>query len=116
MKSSSQFSVVSSQKNPGAGFSVSGLLELRTENSELRASFSLPCYGDRSGDQIHQRQRQQELPAKRHQLVIAEARQRAAHPDVQKEKCNNLGGEPEHGQKCLQNWRAEDRPMPSAEK
>jgi len=73
--------------------------KLRTENQELRTSFChqflSPGYCDRSGDEIHQRQRQQELPAKCHQLVVTEARQRAAHPDIQKEKYKNLRHEPD---------------------
>ena len=58
----------------------------------------LPGHGDRRANQIRQRQRQQKLPAERHQLVVAEARQRPAHPDIEKKKTENLGREPEHRQ------------------
>src|ERR1700722_20049166 len=87
--------------------------------------FRLPGYCDRSGNQIHQRQRQQEFPAERHQLVVTEAWQRAAHPDIEKEKYNNLRGEPEHRQhrqkhpRCpmrLQPGLFAKRAVPSAKK
>ncbi len=76
----------------------------------------LPRHCYRRANQIHQRERQQKFPAKRHQLVVAEARQRPAHPYIQKEKRKNLRREPEHREQRLQNRRPKDRPMPSAEK
>ncbi len=39
--------------------------------------------------------RQQKPPAIVHQLVIAEARQRAPHPHIQKQKTENLEHKPE---------------------
>src|ERR1700681_852895 len=87
--------------------------------------FRLPGDRDRGGNEIHQRQRQQEFPAKRHQLVVTEARQRAPHPDIQKEKYKNLRSEPEHRQhgqeqpRCpmrLQPRLFAKRAMPSAKK
>ena len=44
---------------------------------------------------IQNGQRKQKLPTKVHQLVIAEARQRASHPDIQTEKTKNFAHEPE---------------------
>ena len=51
----------------------------------------------------------QELPAKAHQLVVAETRQRAAYPDVEKQEAEDLGDKPEHGQHGLHN----DAPQPA---
>src|SRR5689334_11836759 len=70
---------------------------------------------------IRQRQREQELPAEGHQLVIAEARQRATDPDVNKDKEDDFRNKPENRQKCLDDGRQRDRRrdvergMPSAE-
>src|SRR5213075_985808 len=44
--------------------------------------------------QIQNRNREQEFPGKRHQLVVAEARQRAADPDKGKQNRAHLGAEP----------------------
>src|SRR5579864_7934187 len=45
--------------------------------------------------QIRERDRQQELPAERHQLVIAESRQGGAHPDVEEQDRQDFCSEPE---------------------
>src|SRR2546427_11216689 len=44
---------------------------------------------------VPDRNRQQQFPADGHELVVAEARQRAPHPDVHKQKNKNLGEKPE---------------------
>src|SRR5215472_2586553 len=103
---------------------------LRTPNS-VKCRFSLalsrcvlsdnwvpfsPRHRDRGGDQVGQRERQQKLPSEGHELVVAEAWQRAAHPDIKKEEDENLGDEPEHRQDGLQNPGAEQRPVPAAKK
>src|SRR5207244_8399033 len=50
----------------------------------------------KTGDNhVHDRQRQQQFPSERHQLVIAETRQRPAHPHIHKQKNKNLGQQPE---------------------
>ena len=69
----------------------------------------------RRNHQIRDGQRQQKLPSKRHQLVITETRQRAAHPNIDKQKYKNSQHEPEHRQNDLQNRRPENRPAPSAQ-
>ncbi len=46
-------------------------------------------------------ERKQIAPSEVHQLVIAEARQRAAHPDVETEKQKDFCDEPEERQKCV---------------
>src|SRR6478736_3180349 len=45
-------------------------------------------------------QRHQPAPSEVHKLVIAEARQRAAHPHVEKQETENLQDKPEDGQQC----------------
>src|SRR3954463_5311373 len=54
-------------------------------------------------DDVGDGRRKQELPSEGHQLVITEARQRAAHPDVEKDKETDLQDEPECGNKCGDN-------------
>src|SRR6266850_8161596 len=44
----------------------------------------LPCHYQTSHHQIRNRRGQQNLPAERHELVIAEAGKRPADPDIQK--------------------------------
>src|SRR5262245_27154705 len=54
---------------------------------------------DETGDNdVGNGQRQQKLPAEGHQLVIAEARQCATDPYIQKDEEENFEREPEHGQ------------------
>src|SRR6185312_9004561 len=62
-------------------------------------------------------QRQQELPPKCHELVITEARQRAANPDIEKHEEENLHRKPEHRHQRLNNgWSAlRNRTMPASE-
>src|SRR5580658_8900443 len=78
-----------------------------------------------SGPQRHNQRRvhnvgdcqgQQDLPPKRHELVIAKARQSPAHPDVQEHKKENFQTEPDYRHHCLQNRRTKNRPMPSPKK
>src|SRR5438270_244376 len=66
-------------------------------------------------DNIGNGQRQQEFPAKGHQLVVTEARQSSANPDVNEHENENLGREPEYRQQALQQWRTKQGTMPSAE-
>src|ERR1017187_9459048 len=70
---------------------------------------------NQAGDQnICNRQRQQELPTERHQLVVTEAGQRALDPDVNKDKSQHLHHEPDDRQECLQNGRPKHGARPSA--
>ena len=45
--------------------------------------------------------RQEKLPAEAHELVVTEAGQRAAHPDIEQEESENFGDEPEDRER----WR-----------
>src|SRR5687767_4514000 len=78
-----------------------------------KASISLPAVHPdcqvRRHQQVHHRERQQELPAELHQLVIAVARQRPAHPDIEEQQRANLRQEPDPAQRHRQ-----ERPMPPA--
>src|SRR5208282_4181954 len=65
---------------------------------------------------VSHRQGQQDLPSESHELVIAKAGQGPADPDVQEHKKENLKTEPEYRHHRLQNRRAKDGTMPSAEK
>ena len=51
-----------------------------------------------------------------HATAIAEARQRAAHPDIQKKKHKNFDGKPENRQNRFDHRRSKQRPIPSAKK
>src|SRR5215470_6362511 len=64
-----------------------------------------PGHDEAGDDDIGDGQRQQKLPSESHQLVIAETRQRAADPYVQKDEEENLHREPKHRQQHLQDWR-----------
>src|SRR5580700_7271946 len=89
---STQYLVPSIDQAPGfTGYSVLG----------TEYCFS-PGHCNRSCHQIRNRQGQQKFPAKRHQLVVTEARQRPPHPDVKKEKTENLRPKPEQRQQRLQ--------------
>src|SRR5664280_1498043 len=70
-----------------------------------RASLTSERYHQRRDHDVGQRKRQQELPAERHQLVIAEARQRTAHPDVNEKEGHHARHEVQHWQQRLQNRR-----------
>src|SRR5258708_40286643 len=52
---------------------------------------------------------QKKLPAEAHQLVIAEARKRAAHPDIEQEEEQNLDDEPEDGKDSPDDRAVENR-------
>src|ERR1035438_10806469 len=51
---------------------------------------------------VQNRQRHQPAPAEVHELVIAEARQRPAHPHIQKEESKNLEHKPEEGKSGIE--------------
>src|SRR5205809_7170425 len=53
--------------------------------------------GDEEGgdDGVQRRDRQEDLPAEAHQLVVAEARQRRAQPDEDRDREDQLDEEPE---------------------
>src|SRR5215472_12350826 len=82
----------------------------------LRSTRVHPGYHCARCDNIQQTQGKQDLPAKRHQLVIPEAGQRAAQPDIKKEEAENLQAEPNHGQNDAHPVRPERRTEPPAEK
>src|SRR6266498_4292997 len=68
----------------------------RKRNSCISFPFrSSPAHGDEEGgdDHVGKRGREEHLPAEAHQLVITEARQRAADPDVKEQEEENLGRE-----------------------
>src|SRR5580692_4968806 len=48
--------------------------------------------------QVEHGDREKELPCEAHQLVVAEARQRAANPDERKQNQAHFGAEPEQRQ------------------
>src|SRR5437879_13788928 len=54
---------------------------------------------DAGNDNVRDCQGQQDLPAESHKLVITEARQRAASPDIQKDKEKNLYAKPKYRNK-----------------
>src|ERR1017187_895008 len=60
-------------------------------------------------DDVGDGERQQKLPAEAHQLVIAEARHRRPHPDVEKQETKYLGHEPEDGENRLHDRSAKGR-------
>src|ERR1039457_257076 len=55
--------------------------------------------------QVQHGHREQELPREAHQLVVAEARQRAADPDKCEKDAARLGAEPEQRQQPLLHHR-----------
>src|SRR6185369_9442380 len=72
-------------------------------------------------EDAEQRQRQQNLPAKTHQLIETKARQRAAYPDVHKKKEANFEQKTERAHQAEQNRSAPKeqvckRHVPAAEK
>jgi len=54
--------------------------------------------------------RQQEFPAEVHQLVIAEARECAAHPDVEKQHREDLRKKPKWALNHLVHRRSQEKP------
>src|SRR5579884_3836502 len=66
----------------------------------------LPSHYKAGDHDIGNGERQQKLPAEIHELVIPETWQRAANPDVQKDKKENLKTEPSDRQKILHNLRS----------
>src|SRR5437879_451929 len=118
-----QFSVPSSQfsVNPSSeGHFLSRRFHTpQTENCEPRTenlSSFLPGHGNRRRHQIRDREGQQRRPAESHQLVVTEARQRPAHPNIKKKKAENLRAKPEQRQQRLQQRRRKQRPGPSPKK
>ena len=59
------------------------------------------------GDDVQHGDGEKELPAEVHELVVAEARQGGADPNVKEEKGEDLGDEPEHGEDGRENGAAE---------
>src|SRR6266850_5127605 len=74
------------------------------------------CDDQRRHHHIRDGQGEQEFPPESHQLVITETRQRAAHPNVNEEKNENFGDEPENGQERTQERWPNQRTAPAAEK
>src|SRR6266852_8236550 len=79
------------------------------ENNQRRIHLRAPPKNRRSSEHdIGERDRQKQLPAEGHELVIAEARERAAHPDVNEEEDENLGEQPERAlDECVDIWKRE---------
>src|SRR5229473_5591925 len=66
------------------------------ENNQRSVHLIAPPKEGRSGEHhVGERGRQEQLPAEGHELVIAEARKRAAHPDVDEEEDEDFGEQPE---------------------
>src|SRR5581483_6792883 len=86
-----------------------------THDQRLTTTSTLQSYYQTGNDQISDCQGQQHLPAETHELVVAEARQRAANPDIQKQKAEYAQQKPERRQSSLQPGGAEHRPLPAAE-
>src|SRR5262249_17024124 len=64
----------------------------------------------RGDEQVDHRERQQNLPAERHQLVVAVARQRPPHPDVKEQNRRDLDQKPDPAERLGQK-----RSVPAAE-
>src|SRR6266478_1370465 len=68
----------------------------RKENNQRSVHLIAPPKEGRGSEHdVGERGRQEQLPAKGHELVIAEARERAAHPDVDEKKDEDFGKQPE---------------------
>src|SRR5215471_3211318 len=68
-----------------------------TDYWPLTTAFS-PHHRNCRRNQIYQCEWQEKLPPEGHKLVVTEARQRSAHPDIEKQERENFCAEPEHGQ------------------
>src|SRR5207249_7484348 len=77
---------------------------------------SRQCNHKRRHHQVRNRQRQQKLPSKGHQLVISKTWQRATHPDVNKKKYEHPQDKPEQRQQLLQPVWTKHWSAPSAQK
>src|ERR1700688_5071237 len=66
-------------------------------DSYYRMRISWLCQHNRQARDHHvqDRKRKQHLPSEIHQLIVAETRKRAAHPNVNEQKNRNLRQEPE---------------------
>ena len=64
---------------------------------QLAWCFMLACSAriEAGDDDVGHGKRQQKLPAEAHELVVTEAGQRAAHPDVEQKEAQNLDDKPE---------------------
>src|SRR5262249_6346725 len=66
-----------------------------------------PGHDETRDNDVGNSQRKQKFPAEGHQLVVTEARQRAANPNVEKDEEENLYGKPKHGEQSLHQGRPE---------
>src|SRR5580700_2384403 len=71
------------------------------EESRLWNTLSAIGEPEAGGHNVQHGQRHEVAPAEAHQLVIAEAGQRAAHPDVEKQEAEDLEHEPEKRKRCV---------------
>src|SRR5688572_9479257 len=72
---------------------------MKAKNRNSIASMSVDeRHRESSDEKVEQRNREHELPGKRHQLVIAEARERTANPDKDEQQRADLSSEPEQRQ------------------
>src|SRR3954451_17150974 len=67
---------------------------------------------DRGHEGVERRQREEHLPAQRHQLVVAQPRQRGAHPDEHEDEGERLD---EHDDRVDPRRRVDERDVPAAE-
>src|ERR1700749_3166063 len=73
---------------------------------EVRSASVSECQGRRQN--VEDGDGHKELPAKVHQLVIAEARKRATHPDIEQKEKQNLDDKPEDGKDRPNDCAVED--------
>src|SRR4029077_15721517 len=94
---------------------ISSQFSVLSKSASRLRTFLSPRHRNCCSNQVYQRKRQQEFPAERHQLVVAEARQRATHPDIDKKEYKNLGSEPKHRQQGLQDFWPAHWAVPAAQ-
>src|SRR5690348_7549823 len=62
---------------------------------------SAVCKPEACSDDVEDGQRQEHAPAEIHELIVAETRHCAAHPDVEKEEKENFDAEPAERNQCV---------------
>ena len=88
---------VADRKGQHAGEDHEGGRKTHTEPDELGGAPVLVTadLNERQQDEPTERQRDQQLPAEVHELVVAEAGQGGSHPDEQEQEAHQLHEEPE---------------------
>src|SRR5690349_4013978 len=76
--------------------------------NRMTSMLGKPCDEEAGHQQVQHGDREKALPGEAHQLVVAEARQRAAHPDEREQNKSDLRQKPEQRQKpALDDWQQE---------